>query len=277
MCESHDHGSCYCVWDDGECWWQEGACGATDHGRHGRRLMDGDVLAFYPPSASLSAARMEVNVTVRLVKDHGGDGDHADGHDEEEGHHGNDHEEEGHHAEAYHHDVHDEDGDHGGYGPGHAAPVPAGMTATILVHHEIESCDAAFQLSARDHSADFRVTVRRPQHDGHDDHNNHRYHEHMRDMWLAVGFIAGFIGIALLVLGCWMIRKYTQRQRELELGRALLVREQVLEARDRVAGFTAPFSVLPGAEFLALGGLELCGNQIDGEEVDEGPRKKFSG
>ena len=43
---------------------------------------------------------------------------------------------------------------HGGYGPGHAAPVPAGGTATILVHHEIEWCDAAFQISARDHSAD---------------------------------------------------------------------------------------------------------------------------
>ena len=141
---------------------------------------------------------------MRLVEDHGGDGDDEDGHEEEEeGHHWNDHEEEeeGHHAEAYHHDVHDEDGDHGGYGPGHAAPVPAGATATILVHHEIESCDAAFQLSARDHSADIRVTVRRSQHDGHDDHNNHRYHEHMKDMWLAVGFIAGFIGIALLVLG----------------------------------------------------------------------------
>jgi len=52
------------------------------------------------------------------------------------------------------------------------------------------------------------------------------------------------------------VRNYTQRKLELELGRALLVREQVLEARDRVAGFTAPFSVLPGAEFLALGGFE---------------------
>jgi len=129
--------------------------------------------------------------------------------------------------------------------------VPAGGTATILVHHEIESCDAAFQLSARDHSADVRVTVRRP-HDGHDGHKDHRYQEHMRDMWLAVGFIAGFIGIALLVLGCWMIRKYTQRKRELELARALLVREQVLEARDRVAGFTAPFSVLPCVEIKIL-------------------------
>ena len=22
-CESHDHGSCYCEWDEGECWWQK--------------------------------------------------------------------------------------------------------------------------------------------------------------------------------------------------------------------------------------------------------------
>ena len=154
--------------------------------------------------------------------------------------------------EGYHHDVHDEDGDHGGYGPGHAAPVPAGMTATILVHHEIESCDAAFQLSARDHSADIKVTVRRPQHDDHDKHRDHRYQDHMRDMWLAVGLIAGAIGLALIFLGCWFVRNYTQRKRELELGRALLVREQVLEARDRVAGFTAPFSVLPCVEIKVL-------------------------
>ena len=102
---------------------------------------------------------MEVNVTVRLVNE------------EEEGHH-----EDG-HAEAYHHDVHEE-GDHGGYGPGHAAPVPAGGTATILVHHDIASCDAAFQLAALDHSADIRVTVRRPAHDDHDKHKDHKYQDH---------------------------------------------------------------------------------------------------
>ena len=28
-CESHDHGSCLCEWDEGECWWQEGSCGAV--------------------------------------------------------------------------------------------------------------------------------------------------------------------------------------------------------------------------------------------------------
>ena len=176
-CESHDHGSCYCEWDEGECWWQEGACGANDHGRHGRRLSGGSVLAFYPPSVSLSAARMTANVTVRLVNE------------EEEGHH-----EDG-HAEAYHHDVHEE-GDHGGYGPGHAAPVPAGGTATVLVHHDIASCDAAFQLAALDHSADIKVTVRRPQHDDHDKHKDHKYQDHMREMWLAVGLIAGAIGLS---------------------------------------------------------------------------------
>ena len=59
-----------------------------------------------------------------------------------------------------------------------------------------------------------------------------------------MGLIAGAIGLALIFLGCWFVRNYTQRKRELELGRALLVREQVLEARDRVAGFTAPFWAL---------------------------------
>ena len=139
-------------------------------------------------------------------------------------------------AEAYH-DVHDEDGDHEA-DPGHR-PCPPDGDDTDQEIEWVRRCLSDF--GARP-PADVGVTVRRPQRDDHDKHRDHSTGPHARS---GRGCGGGAIGLALIFLGCWFVRNYTQRAQS-RWARALPNRDET-GPRDRVPVSAAPFSVLPGA------------------------------